>query len=361
MKSIFIVNQTQFGYQTDYYEYVKHLSNRFAITYVCMDEGYDRIVFENARIIYIARKANWIYRHVYFFIMARLLLKRHHFDLFYVGYYKGCSLLKVFTRKKKFVLDIRSSNISKHNLIRYLNNKLISIEASFFSVISVISEGVSNLLDLEKKKPTLIPLGASTFCVHEKEFNNLNLLYVGTLHLRQIHLTIEGFYRFYQQYSDKIPAKYTIIGFSVNNNEEEVVRSIISKYNLQEVVCFLGRKSYNELPKYFENSNVGVSFIPITEYFNYQPPTKTFEYLLSGMPVLATKTAENLNIINDAYGELIDDNSESFCKGLVNLVRRLPSFNSKEIRNLNSAHLWTNIVETYVYPFLIQSIEEGNH
>jgi nucleoside-diphosphate-sugar epimerase len=67
---------------------------------------------------------------------------------------------------------------------------------------------------------------------------------------------------------------------------------------------------------YFDIHNIGVSYIPMLKCFDNQPPTKTFEYLLSGMPVIATATNANKDIINDVNGVLINDNSEEVYNGL---------------------------------------------
>lgn len=40
----------------------------------------------------------------------------------------------------------------------------------------------------------------------------------------------------------------------------------------------------------------------MTEYYDSQPPTKTFEYALSGLYVLATKTRENEKVITNDNG-----------------------------------------------------------
>lgn len=67
-----------------------------------------------------------------------------------------------------------------------------------------------------------------------------------------------------------------------------------------------------DLEPYFEQANVGISFVPMTDHYDAQPATKTFEYSNSGLYVLGTATTENKKSI-DNNGVLIQDTPESFC------------------------------------------------
>jgi len=92
--------------------------------------------------------------------------------------------------------------------------------------------------------------------------------------------------------------------------------------------------------------NVGVSYVPITPYFDVQPPTKTFEYLLAGMPVIATRTKENEKVINEYNGVLIDDTPEDFRNGLALLYERISAnkFTSSRIIESSESYTWERIV-----------------
>ena len=106
---------------------------------------------------------------------------------------------------------------------------------------------------------------------------------------------------------------------------------------------------------YFEESNVGISFVPCTKYYDCQPPTKTFEYLLYGLPVIATNTTENNIIINSSNGLLIKDSSASFCEAIELLISK--SYNNSLIQNDSIKYSWEKIVEIYFLP-LIEKINK---
>ena len=70
-------------------------------------------------------------------------------------------------------------------------------------------------------------------------------------------------------------------------------------HELSDIVSCIGRVPHHDLKKYFDEANVGVSFVPLLAHYQYQPPTKTFEYLMSGLYCIATSTIANKEIISD--------------------------------------------------------------
>ena len=95
-----------------------------------------------------------------------------------------------------------------------------------------------------------------------------------------------------------------------------------------------------------------MSYIPLTQYFNFQPPTKTFEYLSSGMITIATSTAENISVINERNGILIRDNEDSLFEGLRILYNNKNNYNSFQIQDNSSQYSWENIVFNNLLPYL---------
>jgi glycosyltransferase involved in cell wall biosynthesis len=148
-----------------------------------------------------------------------------------------------------------------------------------------------------------------------------------------------------------IDISYTIIGDGPKNESDEL-KELIEKLNLKEFVTIIGKLLHCQLKEYFDRSNIGVSYIPLRTYFDKQPPTKTFEYLLSGMPVIATKTTANSKIINPETGVLIGDRPIDFHEGLITLYRNRNHYDSQKIRKLNLKHTWENIVRNNLKVYL---------
>jgi glycosyltransferase involved in cell wall biosynthesis len=152
--------------------------------------------------------------------------------------------------------------------------------------------------------------------------------------------------KFYNIYKNKIHISYTIVGDGTDD-EVKNMKNNIEKLNLSNVVNMVGRVPFDALNTYFDNHNVGVSFVPITDYFDVQPVTKTFDYLLSGMPVLATATYENKLVINAVNGVLIRDSSEDFFDGLEEIFKMRKYYSSEKIRSSVSHYHWDKIVSEF--------------
>lgn len=340
-KKLLIINQAQFGYHSDTYYYCKYLRNFFNTTYICWDYHYKKIELNNITVIYISRKNNIAVRN-FRFISHVLNEVKNNYDFHIIKYFRGCSVLKIINPSKKFLFDIRTGSVNKKKINRFVYDTLMKTEANFFKYVSVISKSLAQKLGFFKKA-YILPLGADIISDTNKTFTSINLLYVGTLSNRNIDQTIKGFSKFYHEYKNKISISYTVIG-SGYNNEEKYIEALIKAENLSNSVILTGQIPHNKLKPYFDKCNIGVSYIPVTDYFDVQPPTKTFEYFLSGMSVIATNTKENRAVINSENGVLINDDSLSFYNGLKNIHSNIKKYQSEVIRNQSLKYTWDKIV-----------------
>jgi len=186
-------------------------------------------------------------------------------------------------------------------------------------------------------------LGSDIFSHTRKPQNVMKFLYVGTLYNRNIHHTIQGLLEFYNAYSHQIRIGYTIIGDGPGEELKEL-KSFAASLGLSKEIYFTGRVRHNKLKPFFDSHNIGISYVPITEYYNFQPPTKTYEYLLSGMPVIATKTHENKKVITNRNGVLIPATSAGVFEGMVTMYSKLGQLSSEEISSQTNKYTWKNIV-----------------
>lgn len=349
---LLFVYPNQFGYHTDSYKYCEHLKDTFDISYICFDQGFERLTLSQVKVIYLPYNTGKVKRLTYFFSSLIRLTLKEKFEVLFTVQFKLCFIIGLFAKSKVKVLDYRSGDLSSSIFKRSLKNIFMRFDALFFRHITVISKGVRDLLFLSKNSTRILPLGADVISSKVRSFERLDLLYLGTLSLRNIDQTIEGIALFLdknKELSDLF--SYTIIGFGTKV-EEEKINSIIGRMELSETVRFLGRKKYTDLPSYFDECNIGVTYVPQTSYYEYQPVTKLFEYMLSGMPVIATNTYENKLIVNNKNGVLINDSAEDFCNGLITLYNQRKSFNSLDIRKSVELYTWENIVNANLKPYL---------
>jgi glycosyltransferase involved in cell wall biosynthesis len=118
------------------------------------------------------------------------------------------------------------------------------------------------------------------------------------------------------------------------------------------VVKITGRIPHTKLGSFFDQCNIGVSYVPMVDYYDCQPVTKTFEYLLSGMPVIATATSENKIVIEPGNGIVVDDNAHDFYSGLKALFENKHQFDSDKIRSQAIRYTWADIVRENLKKYL---------
>jgi len=338
---LLIVNQSQFGYHIDYYKYCKYLKNDFDISFICWDYGWNKITEEGVAVFYISRKGNIVSRNLRFIMDVISFIKNNLTDLVFIHYFRGCSLIKIFTdRKTKIHLDIRSGSVSVNPVQRNMQNFLLRMESSLFKSVSIISEGLKMHLRIPEHA-FILPLGADKMILNSRPLHRLSLIYVGTLYNRNIEHTIEGLTLFLGKNAEA-DIHYTIIGTGWNN-EEEKLRNTIRKFRLDDHVELKGYVHHDQLKEYFEKANVGISYIPEKPWYEFQPATKTFEYLMAGMPVIATGTYENKKIISEENGIIIKDVPVSFATGLEMMYNKIGSYDPETVRATVSDYKWTNL------------------
>ncbi len=342
LPNLVILCQSQLGSHVDTYFYCKFLKNKYSITYICWDYSLPKQTINGVKTIYISRRGNIIIRNIRYIYASVRWLKHYPTNICFIKYFRGCSILKLYFPHIKFVFDIRTGSVSQNRLFRKLYDAFMILESRFFRHLTVISGSLANKLKLSPKA-TIIPLGSIALSNVPKTFESINLLYVGTLSNRDIDKTLIAFSKFYHSPARETLITYTIIGDGPNN-EVDQLKKIVETESLTGVVNIEGRIPFNQLTPYFDSHNIGVSFVPLTDYFDAQPVTKTFDYLLSGMPVIATQTSENKRVVNNTNGILIEDTIDDFHKSLGTIINNRNNYDSKAIMSTSSQYTWENIV-----------------
>lgn len=339
-KSILFINKAQFGYHTDYYKFCEYLRDKYQIQYFCFDTGMPKLHMENVSVKYIPFKGTKIFRGFLFMWFAFISLFKYR-GIIFVSYFPGCIWFKVLFPKRKMILDIRTLSIKPEHKKRRIYDRNIKRATRYYDFVTIISEGIANKIKLDKKKSEIIPLGSDMISSKNKDFIHLKLLYVGTLFGRNIIQTIDGVNLFLMKNPDITNISYDIIG---NGFEFEEIKERINYLRLEDKIKLHGSIPHFKLQPYFDECNVGISYVPITDYYEHQPVTKTYEYLMSGMACLGTNTYENRKVINEKNGILCEDNPESFANSLLSLYNYMKNYNSVQIRNTVKMHTWEMIV-----------------
>lgn len=354
-KKILIINKVQFGYHTDSYKYCQYLKDLFDITYLCFDNLGDRIKENKITVHYIPYEGSFIKRGLRFVSQSRQYISNDNFYAIFAVYFQMVSLLKLSLPIQNFILDIRSGAVGMSLYKRKFHNLLIKCECFFFNNITIVSECLHKKLNLKQKNVHILPLGADVISETDKSFDNFQLLYVGTLNHRMIEDTIYGLSIFHSS-NKNVPIRYDIVGDG-SIESQLLVEDAIKKEKLDKIVFLHGRKKNNEIEAFFKDCNIGVSYVPITEYYDCQPPTKTFEYINSGMICIATNIKIHRDLITNTNGILCDDNAISFAKILKELYLKRSNYNSTSIKKTLAEYNWKTISESTLASLLINSRE----
>lgn len=352
---ILFVSLQQYGYLTDMIFSTKYSAEKYDVEVVCWDYGFEKVHQTNVNVFYVSRQGSKIVRMARLLRAAAELIRSGRYQVVMVDYFLGCSLLRPVSLRQKMLLDVRTAHVGRNAIERFCYDSALWMESIFFQRVTVISEGVRTRLKLSLSKTSILPLGAEPMAYGKKEYSTLHLLYVGTFGNRRIEETIEAFYRFTDECSGRELHTYTIIGFGTAE-EESAIRAVIEQHTERANVRLVGRVPYWKLKPFFEQCNVGVAYVPITGYYTHQPPTKVFEYLLSGMAVIGTQTAEMAKVITDRNGVLIKDDVQGFYDGLKNIHARRIGFDSESIATNARQFSWSRIIASNLIPVLERMI-----
>lgn len=352
MKKILIVDKDQFGYHISPYKYATYLSGEFDVTYICWDEGKDKVIHKAVEVIYLQKKGRKVLRFITLLSKISGRIKAGDFNYVFMVYFFGCSLIRTLNPFQKINLDIKTVSVLSETNKNKLYDILLRIESKFFKNISVLNENTGKKLGIANFH--VLPLGSECFAEKSIENGFFDFLYVGTLSNRNIMEMVIGFKLFLSSISKSTHydlVRLVLVGVGYGNEKEEI-QEFAKAEGLSEQIIAHGYVPYDQLHKYFQQSKAGVSYVPITPYYTDQPPTKTIEYLISGLPVLATNTNANRELVNEKNGILIQDSAEEAGIGFLNLYESYSKYDSEKIKTESQIYSWDQIVNHNLKEYL---------
>lgn len=334
--------------------YTKYLDkNIFLAHYFCFDSGLTKILLEDVHVKYCYYSRYRMYSYLKFFISSWKYIHQEKFDVVFHIKGKFSLIIRLLNISQSMVFDIRTGNLSENSGKRRLKNFFILLNSLLYKNVTIVSESLRKEINLNIQKVLVLPLGGEKMNLPAKTFDSINLLYIGSLNKRNIHHTILGLAEYIKNDSIKNEIVYDIIGFG-NSESLKELNWAIEKTGLSDVVKFHGRKKITELLPFIEKSNCGIVYVPQADYYQCQPPTKLFEYLLAGIPVIATDTFENRINLFEGCGIITQDNIASFSKSLSQFIQNKKDYYSQNIKNKYVKSEWKNIVKDVLEPYLLK-------
>ncbi|MEL6143138.1 MAG: glycosyltransferase, partial [Bacteroidota bacterium] len=273
-----------------------------------------------------------------------------HYECSLLFYFVGVSLGHLRAKQNQMVCDLRTGNVRSSRFRRWFFDAITYLELLTFRNKSFISRGLAQHFGMGNHH--ILPLGSSITPATERSYEHLHLFYVGTFSDRRMHEAIAGFGQFYQEHKDVINCQFTVVG-SGNEEEEALIQAAIEQYALRDIVHLKGYVRRDLIGPFLQAANLGLSYTPITKYFDYQPVTKTYEYLLAGLPVLATATSENELVVSSNNGVLVRDNPAAVAEGLKSFYAKRNTFNTFAIQEDAKRYTYERIVEDNLAPYLL--------
>lgn len=351
MKRVNFIVSEQYGSNTDIVKYVEYLSRRYKVNILTFDYGHKRItVPQNTGIIYLRHTHSRIFNALSLMLCSVFMLALCSGAVF-VEVFSYCGILPKVLFWKKMHIDVRTLSVEPDPQLRKYQNERLNKDVNSFSTASFISEGVMAQLQIDSRVRTFIlPLGGEIRSQTVKSFDRIDLLYVGTLHNRNIIQTLQGLYIFHTA-NPEIPIHYDIIGGG-DQIQENLLRSFVAEHEMSEMVIVHGQQPYSEIARFYDKCNVGLSYVPQYDCYQYQPPTKTYEYILSGLFCLATNTESNKEVIEPCNGLLHDDNPKALAAALESMWMARETISDSELRASLVDYEWMTLLDNKLRPII---------
>lgn len=350
-KTLLIVAPYQFGELSDCYYWAKYATkDGWKVTYLgyryhkreikersCPGVRVVGVMHSTSRLLHGLKFLGSIIKEIFF----------HNHQNVIVCRFPKCEILPKIFPNRNIILDVRTLSVSPDKDAREReDNELIRIMKNF-KTTSVISEGVGNKLG---GGCPILPLGAEPLSSVSKSFVDMRLFYIGTFNNRNLSQFIKGL-ALYQKKSGNKSVSFDVVGGGTPE-EEQMIKDTIMDTGVVGVNLH-GYLTHDEAKQLFDSCNVGVCYVPVTEYYQHQPPTKLYEYLLSGMACIATNTKSNVEVINQSNGVVVEDNENSVSCGLSTIQSNMELFNSQSIVENSQSYHWENIVRSYLLKLMI--------
>lgn len=264
-------------------------------------------------------------------------------------------LYRLMLPKQRFAMIMATPSVHKNRLLRLFSNKLLQINILFLSTLIADKYWRHDRLRLPLHKIKIVDPAFHDFGFAPKDFSTLKLVYVGVLSGRGVEHTIEGLALFLRNNSG-VKVTYDIFG-KAQKHEIESLQAVVNKFSLDSVVKLHGFLTQEEAAELIQTCNIGVAYLPNTSYYG-NSSAKTLEYLIAGLPVLATPSPFKKDFINDSTGVIHDDNPKAFAKGLELMHTRRFDYKPEEIRNNHLKYTMDEIVRTQYVPLFRQLIRD---
>ena len=177
---------------------------------------------------------------------------------------------------------------------------------------------------------------------YRAENSPLQLIYVGSISMDRGRDVMLEAMAIVKQFGNI--AHLTIVG--ANEVQYQYCHNLVKKLQIIDLVTIHLRIPGGEIPNMLKQADAGLCIWQDLPWYRFNPPTKLFEYLVAGLPVMACNIETHTQYVKDEFnGMIFEYNSVS----LANAIRRLWENRHKLLQIKLQAHqasdiyLWRNI------------------
>jgi len=233
---------------------------------------------------------------------------------------------------KKGIYKNKISNLVKGYLGRIFRNYLLKKADLILAISRQMKLTLVQDNKIEEKKIEVLPEGVEvglwenqgTTSESELLKSQLKLsskrvlLYIGTLsRARELDFIIRVLKRLKKEIDN---IHLIIIGGGLNDNDEKYLKRVADDMGLGPAVTFMGRLPYSEVLKYMEIAEVGLSPFPDNPIFRNNSPIKTMEYIMAGIPVVASDLPEHRLLLKQGGGLCVKHDEKSYAEAITTLL-----------------------------------------
>ena len=176
------------------------------------------------------------------------------------------------------------------------------------------------------------------------------LTYFGTLNFgRKPQFILNTF----AEVRNKCPnSKLILIGKTAFCWEEKELTQLCHNLGIEKAVVFTGRLERNKLQDYLSYCDISISAIPPKSYYKISSPTKLYESLGNGVPVVANREIleQEKVILESGGGVVVDYETTSFSDAIVRLL------NDKKLREEMGKKGREYVINNYSYRVIAKKI-----
>jgi glycosyltransferase involved in cell wall biosynthesis len=318
---------------------------------------------------------NIIYYYTMMFLILRSLGRQQKYNIIFVRNNVIDGLLSLIIKKLTHVpvlfqyswpihkFHIRQIKQIGYRLFYPINCHLRKILMQNVDVVLPISRWVgaelSEMYNIRKIVPLPMGVNPSTFSpmrdgsCHKTRFNLQNytvIVYVGAITpSRKLGILID-------MMKILIDKEYKI--FLLMVGEGSAVQELQDKatlLGLGDTIKFTGQVPYNQVPEYIAAADICVCPVPPDPVYLVSSPSKLFEYMAVGKPVICNQEIyEQYDVINQSGGGvLVDFSAGSFALAVENLVK-----NPNQMQKIGlAARAW--VIKNRSYAYLAKIVEEN--